>query len=68
MTRWSLKALRARDNLTQKEAGGIFGVSADTWSNWERGKTSPDVKIAYKIAEHFGLSIDDIIFLDNIAV
>ncbi|HEM6530930.1 TPA: helix-turn-helix transcriptional regulator [Streptococcus suis] len=60
--------LRARDNLTQKQAGKLVGVTADTWANWEKGKTTPDVKIAYKIAKCFGLSIDDIIFLDNNAV
>ncbi|MFM0900585.1 helix-turn-helix domain-containing protein [Streptococcus suis] len=60
--------LRARDNLTQKQAGQLVGVTADTWANWEKGKTTPDVIIAYKIAEYFELSIDDIIFLDNIAV
>ena len=54
--------LRARDNLTQKQAGQLVGVTADTWANWEKGKTNPDVKTAYKIAEYFGLSIDDIIF------
>ncbi len=66
--KWTLKMLRARDNLTQKQAGQLVGVTADTWANWEKGKTTPDVIIAYKIAEHFELSIDDIIFLDNIAV
>ncbi|MEI4354046.1 helix-turn-helix transcriptional regulator [Streptococcus suis] len=60
--------LRARDNLTQKQAGQLVGVTADTWANWEKGKTTPDVIIAYKIAEYFELSIDDIIFLDNVAV
>ncbi|HEM4250729.1 helix-turn-helix domain-containing protein [Streptococcus suis] len=66
--KWSLKALRASDNLTQKQAGQLVGVTADTWANWEKGKTNPDVKTAYKIAEYFGLSIDDIIFLDEVAV
>ncbi len=65
---WTLKMLRARDNLTQKQAGKLVGVTADTWANWEKGRTTPDVKLAYKIADKFNLSIDDIIFLDNIAV
>ncbi|MDY7303980.1 helix-turn-helix transcriptional regulator [Streptococcus suis] len=60
--KWTLKMLRARDNLTQKQAGQLVGVTADTWANWENQKTFPDVQTAYKIAENFGLSIDDIIF------
>lgn len=65
---WTLKMLRVKENLSQKQAGDIFGVSPETWSNWERGKTTPDVKTAYKIAEYFDVSLDDIIFLDNFAV
>ncbi|NYS33285.1 helix-turn-helix transcriptional regulator [Streptococcus danieliae] len=65
---WTLKMLRAKENLSQKQAGDIFAVSPETWSNWERGRTTPDVKTAYKIAEHFNVSLDDIIFLDNVAV
>ncbi|WP_233340733.1 helix-turn-helix transcriptional regulator [Streptococcus sp. 121] len=65
---WTLKMLRVKENLSQKQAGDIFSVSPETWSNWERGKTTPDVKTAYKIAEHFNVSLDDIIFLDTFAV
>ncbi|HEL2111399.1 TPA: helix-turn-helix transcriptional regulator [Streptococcus suis] len=36
--------LRARDNLTQKQAGQLVGVTADTWANWENQKTFPDVQ------------------------
>ncbi|MGT2968999.1 MULTISPECIES: helix-turn-helix transcriptional regulator [Streptococcus] len=64
----TLKMLRIRDNLTQKQAGVIFGVTADTWANWEHGRTTPDVVVAYKIAEYFRVSLDDIIFLNNVAV
>lgn len=43
-------------------------VSVDTWGNWERGKTEPTVTQAYQIATTFDVSIDDIIFLHDIAV
>ncbi len=36
--------LRVRDNLTQKQAGQLVGVTADTWANWENQKTFPDVQ------------------------
>lgn len=64
----TLKMLRVRENLTQAQAGERLEVSADTWGHWERGQTVPDVQRAYKIAEVFGVHIDDIIFLSNIAV
>lgn len=60
--------LRARDNLTQKQAGKLVGVSADTWANWENQKTFPDVQKIVEIEKAFGVSYDDIKFLPEITV
>lgn len=68
MTKMTLKTLRATKNLSQKQAAKKLGVSVDTWGNWERGDTEPSVSKAYQIADEFGVSIDDIIFLPQIAV
>ena len=63
-----MKMLRARDNLTQKQAGQLVGVTADTWANWENQKTFPDVQKIIEIEKAFGVSYDDIIFLGSITV
>ena len=34
--KWTLKMLRARDDLTQSQAAKKVGVSKETWSNWEK--------------------------------
>ncbi|HEN0239801.1 TPA: helix-turn-helix transcriptional regulator [Streptococcus agalactiae] len=68
MTKMTLKTLRTTKNLNQKQAAKMLGVSVDTWGNWERGDTEPSVSKAYQIASEFNVSIDDIIFLPNIAV
>lgn len=39
----SLEAARINAGLSQKEAARLIGVNVATLSNWERGKTSPDV-------------------------
>jgi transcriptional regulator with XRE-family HTH domain len=39
----SLEAARINAGLSQKEAAQRIGVNVATLSNWERGKTSPDV-------------------------
>lgn len=39
----SLEAARINAGLSQKEAARRIGVNVATLSNWERGKTSPDV-------------------------
>ncbi|WP_242258145.1 helix-turn-helix transcriptional regulator [Streptococcus thoraltensis] len=68
MTKMTLKTLRTTKNLNQKQAAKMLGVSVETWGNWERGDTEPSVSKAYQIASEFNVSIDDIIFLPNIAV
>lgn len=68
MQKMTLKTLRTLKNWRQADAAEAIGVSVDTWGNWERGKTEPTVTQAYQIATTFGVSIDDIIFLHDIAV
>ena len=43
MAKFTLKMLRAKANVTQKEAAKMVGVSESTWVNWERQKSFPDV-------------------------
>ena len=59
----TLKMLRAKYDFTQGEAGAMIGVSEATWSNWEKGKSFPDVIKIMKIEEVFDVKYDDIIFL-----
>lgn len=61
----TLKALRANSNLTQREAAKAVGVSPDTWHNYERGKTFPDVLTIRKIEKAFHVRYSDIIFLPD---
>ncbi|HEM4389185.1 TPA: helix-turn-helix transcriptional regulator [Streptococcus suis] len=60
--------LRARKDLTQKEAGELVGVTGDTWANWENHKTFPDVQKIVEIEKAFDVSYDDIKFLPEITV
>ncbi|WP_238141493.1 helix-turn-helix transcriptional regulator [Streptococcus suis] len=66
--KWTLKMLRARDNLTQKQAGQLVGVTADTWANWENQKTFPDVQKIIEIEKAFNVNYNDINFLGSITV
>lgn len=68
MQKMTLKTLRASKNWRQSDAAKALGVSVDTWGHWERGDTEPSVTRAYQIASVFGISVDDIIFLPDIAV
>lgn len=59
----TLKSARVNRNLTQVEAAKLIGVTVDTLSNYERGKSYPDVPIIQRIEEVYGVSYSDIIFL-----
>lgn len=58
----TLKALRANKDLKVSEAAKAIGVSEDTWRNYEKGKTFPDVPIIKRIEKAFNVKYSDIIF------
>jgi hypothetical protein len=48
---------------TQAEAAKLIGISPDTLSNYECGKSYPDIPVLKKIEEVYQISYNDIIFL-----
>lgn len=52
-----LRKLREQHNLTTRELGELVGASNATISRYETGKRDPDLNIAYKIAQYFGVSL-----------
>ena len=59
----SLKTARELNGLKQLEAANLIGVSPDTLSNYERGKSYPDIPVLRKIEEVYGVPYNRIIFL-----
>lgn len=59
----TLKAARVNANLTQTEAAKRIGVTRDTISNWETGKSSPNVRMVKVIEKVYGVPYDSLIFL-----
>lgn len=60
---YTLKELRARKNLTQKEVAQDLGISAQTYNAWERDVSGVAVSKVQALAEYFGVSLGQIIFL-----
>lgn len=58
----TLKAARINKQMKQADAARELGVSVDTLSNWENGKTFPDVPQIKKIEALYGVFYGDIIF------
>ena len=59
----TLKGARANKNLTQAQAAKALGISTDTLSNYERGKTYPSVEIIKRIEDLYGVTYAELIFL-----
>lgn len=53
-----IKDLRTENNLSQTEFANIFGVSQDTVSLWEKGKSLPNTEYIILICKHFEISAD----------
>lgn len=59
----TLKSARVNKGLTQKQAAEKIGITVDTLSNYERGKSYPDVPVIIRIEQVYGVSYSDLIFL-----
>lgn len=61
-----LKELRIRHSLTQKELGEDLQVSKDQIRFWESGRSQPNLEQLIRIAEHFDISLDELLGLEPI--
>lgn len=56
-----LKENRVQRNLTQEQVATEIFVSQKSISNWERGKTFPDIDSLIRLANFYELSLDTIL-------
>ncbi len=63
-----LKANRERLGLSQEDVAHAIFVSRQTMSSWENGKTYPDVQSLLLLSRLFGISIDDLVKGDVVAM
>ena len=55
-----IRELRARENLTQMDLARKVGVRRETIVFLEKGKYNPSLKLAYDIAQVFGMKIEEV--------
>ncbi len=53
-----IKAARKKANLSQEQSAEALGVSRQTLSNWENGKTYPDIISVIKMSDLYSVSLD----------
>lgn len=61
--KFTLRTARELAGMGQIDAAKRIGISPDTLSNYERGKTYPDIPTLRKIEALYGVSYDNLIFL-----
>lgn len=58
----TLKSARVNKGYTQAEAARLIGVTVDTLSNYERGKSYPDVPVIKRIEDVYGVPYSSLKF------
>lgn len=53
-----LREARLAAQLTQEQAAEDLGISRQTMSNWENGKTYPDIVSVIKMSDLYAISLD----------
>lgn len=59
-----LKVYRAMRDITQKDLAKAIGVTRQTVIAIERGNYNPSLELAFKIARHFDVRIEDVFIYD----
>ena len=57
----TIKELRIKNNLTQKEFADRLGVTYQAVSKWENGKNMPDIILLKEISSILGVEIDELL-------
>ena len=56
-----IRALRTGEGISQTELAKILNVHQTAVSQWEKGRTNPDIETLRQLSGHFGVSIDYIL-------
>lgn len=65
MFRDNLIQLRKLNHMSQEELAEKLDVSRQTLSKWETGESLPDIEKCMKLADLFGVSLDEMVNYEN---
>ena len=60
-----IEQIRKELGIRQDEFAKIMGVSRQTISSLETGRYNPSIFLAYKIAKHFDMTIEEVFIFDE---
>ena len=61
----NIKKNRLSKGMTQSQLALVFDVSEQAISRWEKGNTYPDITLLPAIADYFGLTLDELMGMEN---
>ena len=61
----NLSSLRRASGLSQEKAAEAAGVTRQALAKWEAGETTPDVLHCDKLAQLYGVSLDDLLHFEQ---
>ena len=56
-----LKILRKKNRITQRNLADALHISQTSVSKYERGESEPDLEMDIKMADFFGVTIDEFV-------
>ena len=60
-----IEEIRKAQNIRQEEFARALGVSRQTISSLETGRYNPSIFLAHKIAQFFGMTIEEVFLFDE---
>ena len=60
-----LEELRTQRGIRQEELAAALRVSRQTISSLENGRYNPSIYLAYKIAQYFGMTIEEVFIFEE---
>ena len=60
----NLRKTRQLKNISPYKIEKDIGISHELQYRWENGKTEPSIINMIKLAEYYGISLDELIFFD----
>ena len=61
----NLKDIRIKNKYNQEDIAEQLGVTKQTISNWEKGKSTPDINHLIKLANIYQVTLDSLIGIDK---
>ena len=60
-----IEEIRKERGIRQEDFAKLMGVSRQTISSLETGRYNPSIFLAHKIAQFFGMTIEDVFLFDE---